>query len=66
MKRSFNKIANWLNFESYLIIRGKIFKSSYVHSIIKKKRMSDIKVTKRYKSRICNFSIIFVDRTLVG
>ena len=40
---TFNKIAQWFNLKSYLTVRGKTFKSSHVHSIIKKKN-------KRYES----------------
>ena len=35
---TFNKITRWFNDNGYPIILGRIFKSSHVHSIVKKKR----------------------------
>ena len=46
--------------------RGKIFLGSHVHSIIKKKMKIDIKVSKNYKSKICDFSLRFIDKTVIN
>ena len=36
-----NQIAEWLNDNNYRKVRGKSFKSGHVHSIIKKRRMTN-------------------------
>ena len=63
---SYNKIAQWLNLKGYLTVRGKIFLGSHVHSIIKKKMARDLKVCKEYKFEICDFSLRFVDKTIIN
>ena len=63
---SFNKIAQWLNLKGYSTVRGKIFLSSHVHSIIKKKMIKNKKLTQRYEMEIYNFSIKFIDKTLLN
>ena len=37
--KTFDQIAEWLNKEGYLSIRGKKFRGAHVHSIVKKKRL---------------------------
>ena len=63
---SFNKIAQWLNSKGYSTVRGKMFLGSHVHSIIKKKMKRDIKLSKKYKSKICDFSLRFIDKTVIN
>ena len=63
---SFNKIAQWLNPKGYSTVRGKMFLGSHVHSIIKKKMKGDIKLSKKYKSKICDFSLRFIDKTVIN
>ena len=41
--KTFDQIAEWLNEEGYLSVRGKKFKGNHVHSIVKKKRLKDEK-----------------------
>ena len=55
---TFTKIADWLNEKGYSTVRGRVFKSSHVHSIVEKKRVRD-------EPRLSNFGLRFVDRTLI-
>ena len=61
---SYQRIANWLNENGYLTVRGKTFRSAHVHSIVKKKRTKDERLTKIREPRLSNFGIQFIDRTL--
>ena len=45
---TFNQIANHLNKKNILSIRRKNFRSTQVHSILKKKRMRDEKLEREY------------------
>ena len=62
----YRRIAYWLNLKGYSTVRGKIFLGSHVHSIIKKKMKRDIKVSKNHKSKICDFSLRFIDKTVIN
>jgi len=42
-----------------------MFLGSHVHSIIKKKMKRDIKLSKKYKSKICDFSLRFIDKNVI-
>ena len=46
--KTFDQIADWLNEEGYLSVRGKKFRGAHVHSIVKKKRLKDEKMKKEY------------------
>ena len=63
---TFEKIADWLNDNGYKSARGKVFRSSHVHSIIKKKRLRDQQISKGCQMTIGNFDLWFVDMTLVN
>ena len=63
---TFQKIADWLNNNEYKSARGKIFRSSHVHSIIKKKRLRDQQISKECQMTIGNFDLWFLDRTLIN
>ena len=63
---SFLKIANWLNENGYSTVRGKTFRNAHVHSIVRKKRVKDERLTKRHKPRLSNFGIRLIDRTLIN
>ena len=63
---TFNKITRWFNDNGYPIILGRIFKSSHVHSIVKKKKASDERVNRRCKPKLTQFRLRFMDRTLVN
>ena len=64
--RTFEKIADWLNDNGYKSARGKIFRSSHVHSIIKKKRLRDQRISKECQMTIGNFDLWFLDMTLIN
>lgn len=63
--KTFLQIAEWLNTNGYKTARGKTFRSSHTHSIIKKKRMYDERRYKDYKPVIENMKIRVFDKTSV-
>ena len=63
---TFQKIADWLNDNGYKSARGKVFRSSHVHSIIKKKRLRDQRMSKECQMTIGNFDLWFLDMTLIN
>ena len=64
--KTFDQIAEWLNKEGYLSVRGKKFRSAHVHSIVKKKRLKDEKLEREYPEVRSDFSLEVVDKTLVN
>ena len=64
--KTFDQIAEWLNNNWYLSVRGKKFKGNHVHSIVKKKRMKDEKLEREYPEIWSDFSLEVVDKTLVN
>ena len=64
--KTFDQIAGWLNEKGYLSVRGKRFRGSHVHSIVKKKRLKDEKLEKDYPEVWSDFSLEVVDKTLVN
>ena len=64
--KTFDQIAEWLNKEGYLSVRGKKFKGNHVHSIVKKKRLKDEKLEREYPEKWSDFSLEVVDKTLVN
>ena len=63
---TFNQIAEELNNKGYLSARGKVFKSNYVHSIVKKKRIRDERFNRKYNEEWSDISFEVVDKTLVN
>ena len=63
---TFGAIAEWLNKEGYLTVRGKKFRGAHVHSILKKKRLKDEKLERKYPEVWSDFSLEVVDKTLVN
>ena len=64
--KTFDQIAEWLNKKGYLSVRGKKFKGNHVHSILKKKRLKDEKLERKYPEEWSDFSLEVVDKTLVN
>ena len=64
--KTFDQIADWLNEEGYLSVRGKKFKSAHVHSILKKKRVKDEKLERDYPEIRSDFYLDIFDKTLVN
>ena len=64
--KNFDQIAEWLNKEGYLSVRGKKFKGNHIHSIVKKKRLKDEKLEREYPEVRSDFSLEVFDKTLVN
>ena len=62
---TFDAIAEWLNTEGYLTVRGKKFKGNHVNSIVKKKRLKDEKLEREYPEEWSDFSLEVVDKTIL-
>ena len=60
------EIANWLNENNYKTPRGKKFLNAHAHSIVKKKKIREVRLTKMYPPKLSNFALRFVDRTLIN
>ena len=54
---TFLSIAKHLNENGYKSVRGKLFKNSHIHSILKNKLLADNKINKRYEPSIENLQI---------
>ena len=65
-RKTFDQIAEWLNEKGYLSVRGKKFRGAHVHSIVKKKRLKDEKLERKYPEQWSDFSLEVVDKTLVN
>ena len=63
---TFDDIAEWLNEEGYLSVRGKKFRGAHVHSIAKKKRLKDEKLEKDYPEVRSDFYLDIFYKTLVN
>ena len=64
--RTFDQIAEWLDKRGYLSVRGKKFKGNHVHSILKKKRLKDEKLERKYPEEWSDFSLEVVDKRLIN
>ncbi len=64
--KTFDQIADWLNEEGYLSVRGKKFKGNHVHSIVKKKRLRDEKFEKEYPEVRSDFYLDIYDKSLIN
>ena len=62
---TFDAIAEWLNTEGYLTVRGKKFKGNHVNSIVKKKRLKDEKLEREYPEEWSDFSLEVVNKTIL-
>ncbi len=63
---NYKQIADWMNENGYKTPRGKKFRNAHAHFIVKKKKVRDVTVNKIYEPIISNFSLQFIDRTLVN
>jgi hypothetical protein len=63
---NYKQIADWMNENGYKTPRGKKFRNAHAHSIVKKKKARDVKISKTYEPIISNFSLKFIDRTLIN
>ena len=63
--KTFNQIAEWLNEKGYLSVRGKKFRDTHFHSIVKKKRLKDEKLKRDYPEVRSDFSLEVVDKPIL-
>ena len=63
--KTFDQIAEWLNKQGLLSVRGKKFKGNHVHSIVKKKRLKDEKLEREYPEMWIDFSLEVVGKTIL-
>ena len=55
-----------MNENNYKSPRGKKFLNAHAHSIVKKKKIREVRLTKMYPPKLSNFAFRFVDRTLIN
>ena len=64
--KTFDQVADWLNKKGYLSVRGKKFKGNRVYSIVKKKRLKDVKLERVHPEVRSDFYLDIFDRTLIN
>ena len=62
---TFDAIADWLNKEGYLTVRGKKFRSAHVHSILRKRLAKDELLNREYPTMWSDFSMEVIDKTIL-
>ena len=62
---TFDAIAEWLNKEGYLTVRGKRFRGAHVHSILKKRMAKEQQLNREYPEVWSEFSLEVVDKTIL-
>ena len=63
---TFDAIADWLNEEGYLTVRGKQFRGAHVHSILKKRLAKEDLLKREYPEVWSDCSMEVVDKTLIN
>ena len=62
---AFDAIAEWLNKEGYLTVRGKKFRGTHVHSILKKRLAKEELLNREYPPVWSDFNMEVVDKTIL-
>jgi hypothetical protein len=62
---TFDAIADWLNNEGYLTVRGKQFRGNHVQSILKKRLAKEELLNREYPTVWSDFSMEVVDKTIL-
>ena len=62
---TFDAIAEWMNKEGYLTVRGKRFRGAHVHSILKKRLAKEELLNRDYPPVWSDFSMEVVDKTIL-
>ena len=62
---TFDNIAEWLNKEGYLTVRGKKFRGAHVHSILKKRLAKEELLNREYPTVWSDFSMEVVNKTIL-
>ena len=63
---TFDAIAEWLNKERYLTLRGEKFRGAHVHLILKKRLAKEELLNQDYPPVWSDFSMEVVDENLVN
>ena len=63
---NYQQIADWLNHKGYKTPRGKKFRNNHTHSIVKKKKIRDVRLQRRSKSTLSGFALRFIDKTIIN
>tara|TARA_B100000575_G_C22647434_1_gene397902 strand:- start:89 stop:307 length:219 start_codon:yes stop_codon:yes gene_type:complete len=61
---TFDAIAEWLNKEGYLTVRGKTFRGTHVHSILKKRVAKEELLNRDYPPVWSDLRMEVVDKTI--
>jgi hypothetical protein len=62
---TFDAIAEWLNKEGHLTVRGKKFRGAHVHSILKKRLAKEELLNRKYPEVWSDFSLEVLDKTIL-
>jgi hypothetical protein len=62
---TFDAIADWLNKEGYLTVRGRTFRGTHVHSILNKRLAKEELLGRQYPPVWSDFSMEVVDKTIL-
>ena len=62
---TFDAIADWLNKEGYLTVRGRTFRGTHVHSILNKRLAKEELLNREYPPVWSDFSMEVVDKTIL-
>jgi len=62
---TFDAISDWLNERGYLTVQGKKFKSTHVHSILRKRLAKEELLKREYLPVWSEFSMEVVDKTIL-
>ena len=62
---TFDAIAQWLNKEGYLTVRGKRFRGAHVHSILKKRLVKEKLLKREYPEVWSEYNLEVVDKTIL-
>ena len=62
---NFDAIADWLNKEGYLTVRGKKFRGAHVHSILKKRLAKEELLNRENPPVWSDFSMEVVNKTIL-
>jgi len=63
---NYQQSADWLNENGYTTPRGKKFRNAHTHSIVKKKKIREVRITKLYEPELTDFQLRFVDKTILN
>ena len=63
---NYQQIADWLNDNGYKTPRGKKFRNTHAHSIVKKKKIREVRLDRTYEPKLTDFSLRLVDKTIIN